>query len=55
MQRFTLVAVVCSLMLVAAASALAQTYPERPVRLIVPFPPIGAVDVVGRVVAARLP
>ena len=54
MQRFTLVAVVCSLMLVAAASALAQNYPERPVRLIVPFPAGGSNDIVGRVVATGL-
>src|SRR5258706_15820889 len=29
-------------------------YPERPVRLIVPFPPGGAVDVTARIVAERL-
>jgi tripartite-type tricarboxylate transporter receptor subunit TctC len=29
--------------------------PTRPVRFIVPFPPGGAVDVIGRIVAARLP
>jgi len=33
----------------------AQWSPSRPVRLIVPFPPGGAVDVVGRIVASRLP
>lgn len=37
------------------ASAYAQWAPSRPVRLIVPFPPGGAVDVVGRIVASRLP
>ena len=41
---------------VAAVStgALAQSYPSRPMRLISPFPPGGSVDVVGRLVAARL-
>jgi tripartite-type tricarboxylate transporter receptor subunit TctC len=34
----------------AAVSAYAQ-YPGRPLRLIVPFPPGGAVDVLGRAVA----
>src|SRR5215212_4849374 len=33
-----------------AASALAQ-YPTRPLRLIVPFPPGGAVDVLGRAIS----
>ena len=39
----------------AAASAQAQWAPTRPVRLIVPFPPGGAVDVVGRIAASRMP
>jgi len=37
-----------------AGVALAQTYPAKPIRLIAPFPPGGSVDVVGRMVAARL-
>jgi tripartite-type tricarboxylate transporter receptor subunit TctC len=28
--------------------ARAQTYPTRPIRLVVPFPPSGAYDAVGR-------
>ena len=36
-------------------TAHAQWSPTRPVRFIVPFPPGGAVDVIGRIVAARLP
>jgi len=39
----------------AVADANAQWSPSRPVRLIVPFPPGGAVDVIGRIVASRLP
>jgi len=34
--------------------ASAQGYPQRPIRLIVPFPPAGTVDVVSRVVAPPL-
>jgi tripartite-type tricarboxylate transporter receptor subunit TctC len=37
-----------------SAAALAQGYPSRPVRFIVPYPPGGTVDVVARVVAQSL-
>ena len=40
---------------VAAYAQPASWSATRPVRLIVPFPPGGAVDVVGRIVASRLP
>jgi tripartite-type tricarboxylate transporter receptor subunit TctC len=43
------------ILLAAGISAHAQWSPTRPVRLIVPFPPGGAVDVIGRIVASRLP
>ena len=38
----------------AAGGAPAQTYPTRPVRLIVPFPPGGATDTFSRTVAAEM-
>src|SRR5262245_15827670 len=37
-----------------AASAVAQNYPARPVRIIVPYPPGGATDVFARLLGARL-
>jgi len=40
--------------LVAAAAATAQTYPERPVRLVVPWPPGGSVDTTARYVHEQL-
>ena len=37
-----------------AAPASAQTYPSRPVKIIAPFPPGSAIDLVARVVADKL-
>ena len=42
------------LLLVLTGDAWAQTYPSRPVRIVVPFPPGGAPDLVGRTLASRL-
>jgi tripartite-type tricarboxylate transporter receptor subunit TctC len=46
-----LLAVAC----LSGGAVMAQSaYPSKPVRLIVPFPPGGAVDVIGRIVSSRL-
>jgi tripartite-type tricarboxylate transporter receptor subunit TctC len=43
-----------SALALAPALALAQAFPNKPVRLIIPFPPGGTTDIVGRVVADQL-
>ena len=42
------------LLLCGVATAPAQTYPNRPVRVVVGFPPGGPTDVIARIVAQRL-
>ena len=46
MPRITLGAVLA----LAAASALAQPYPSRPVNFILPVPPGGALDILARAI-----
>ena len=48
---------ICQLCLVLASlcgAASAQQWPQKPVRLIVPFPPGGSTDVLGRIIATKL-
>ncbi len=41
-------------MFTAASTASAQGYPARPVKIIIPFPPGGTLDIVGRMLALKL-
>ena len=37
--------------LIAAGAAVAQDYPKRPIRMVIPFPAGGSIDVIGRAIA----
>ena len=52
-MKFRSVAAVLSLALFASG-ALAQVFPNKPVRIVVPFPPGGGTDVVARTVAPKM-
>jgi tripartite-type tricarboxylate transporter receptor subunit TctC len=52
MMRFAL-ALLATALASWPAQAAAQAYPARPLRLVIPFPPGGSNDVVGRMIAAE--
>lgn len=43
-----------SCLALVSCTAFAQPYPNRPVKVIIPFPPGGTLDIVGRMLAQRL-
>jgi tripartite-type tricarboxylate transporter receptor subunit TctC len=53
-KSVTLIVLAAGVAALCPAAATAQAYPSKPIRLIVPFPPGGGVDFVGRVVGQRL-
>jgi len=54
MHRRTLLLTLWVSGVVSSTGALAQTWPERTVRMVIPFPPGGTLDKVGRMLAQRL-
>ena len=53
-SSFAFIAVLAVLVVAASAPRAQDAYPSRPVTMIVPFPPGGSTDVIGRVVAEGL-
>src|SRR5689334_17863296 len=54
MRPFILTIAALGLALAGSAPAVAQSYPDKPIKMIVPYPPGGPIDTMGRIVAHDL-
>jgi tripartite-type tricarboxylate transporter receptor subunit TctC len=54
MWRIAAIAPMCATLLVAAELSVAQTYPAKTIRIVVPYPAGGGVDLTGRAIAPQL-
>lgn len=53
-RKHFLRAAIAALALAAASTGFAESWPSRPVRIVIPFPPGGTLDTVGRLLAQKL-
>src|SRR5688572_22057639 len=53
-EKRTAALLLAGLLAIVSGGAAAQTYPAKPLRMIVPFPPGGATDITGRYLAQKL-
>ena len=54
MRKLVVAAAALAATMAMAASASAQSYPSRPITMIVPFPPGGPIDTIGRIIGERM-
>jgi tripartite-type tricarboxylate transporter receptor subunit TctC len=54
MKRFLVLGIVAWATVATSSAAWAQSYPSRPIRFIVPFPPGGSTDTYSRIIAGKL-
>ena len=54
MQKSVLTALIAPLALVAITAAAQQSFPSRPIRLIVPYPPGGNMDITARIIGPTM-
>ena len=53
-HRTALIGIACLAALAGLSPAFAQQYPDKPVKIIIPFPAGGVTDIAGRLIAQRL-